>query len=63
MSAYLVAIDPNIGSGHWHSNAQFSLGMSNIYDPSIFIVKRRGFSKYPVDARLKMIARFPSPFH
>ncbi|KAJ7832990.1 hypothetical protein B0H13DRAFT_2428986 [Mycena leptocephala] len=39
VSAYLVAIDPNIGSGHWHSNAQFSLGMSNIYDPSIFTVK------------------------
>ncbi|KAJ6531160.1 hypothetical protein B0H19DRAFT_1190620 [Mycena capillaripes] len=39
VSAYLVAIEPNIGSGHWHSNAQFSLGMSNIYDPSIFIVK------------------------
>jgi hypothetical protein len=49
VSAYLVAIDPNIGSGHWHSNAQFSLGMSNIYDPSIFTVKRKVSSKPSAD--------------
>ncbi|KAJ7220029.1 hypothetical protein GGX14DRAFT_585151 [Mycena pura] len=38
-SPRLIAIDPHISSGQWHSNAQFSLGMSNIYDPTVFTVQ------------------------